>query len=180
MTITTVDQRAGPKQVFNEFAFRKDKNSIPNLEHMKCNLHYAITINPSDVYQEWATIQPEVRVQNFTEKVDEYILSYLRPAHYKLNLELSKAQRLHYHGTIVFPNIRILGLVYSMLYRLERECTLVIKEIDSWEWKLYYIKQRHIMFNLSPTNHKVKYPNGPMKRNELFEKLKAQTIYLTA
>lgn len=115
----------------------KVKNQIPDMEDLKVDQWYAITINPQDKYQFFNKVE---RHDKCLHKMRDDVLQTLESYDYILWPELSPKGRFHVHGKIrVVDKINFYS--YCVPALLSRG-TLVIKLIEQEdEWNKYCTKQ---------------------------------------
>jgi len=117
----------------------KVKNQIPDLEDLKVDQWYAITINPQDKYQRF---NRQDRHNECMHDLRDKILISIDSYDYKLWPELSSKGRFHVHGIIRVMD-KINFYAYCVPALLSRG-TVVIKPLDDntpGEWEKYCTKQ---------------------------------------
>ena len=129
-------------------------------EEVKVGIDYAITINPSDDYQYFKS---EDRLKEFTEFWQIYIQTL--QCQIKLNLEVSKLGRLHWHGHIKFHTQKNINMFYiNNVHALSLRSMHLIKPItEPEEWNTYISKSKH-MFDV-----KIETTDANIKRLSMAE-----------
>lgn len=123
----------------------KVKNQIPDLEDLKVDQWYAITINPQDKYQFFNRVN---RITDCLHKMRDDVLQHIGSYDYKIWPELSPKGRFHVHGIIRVTD-KINFYLYCVPALLSRG-TLVIKEIeDPLIWEEYCKKQSELHEHIS-------------------------------
>lgn len=122
--------------------FGKDKYDYPKLESLNHHTIYALTINPSPLFQKTSLYENYLNItQNILEPhFDKFTTYTLRP-------EIStKTTLYHVHGTVKFNSLNDLFTFYAFhISKLKDLCTFTIKPITTYDWTIYCLKQRHII-----------------------------------
>lgn len=132
----------------------KERNLYPPLEEIVPHLQYALSLSPDLVSKAYIE-----QYRHFEERIRPCLVGnvILRP-------ELStKSTRWHYHGTISFDNYVQITAFYQHLSVLKEHSTIVLAEIDTFDWYLYCIKQRAHIKSYINANYNVKKQVVPYK-----------------
>lgn len=133
------------------------KNStIISPETVELNVDYAITFAPSDEYQYFGTPEREESLHGYMKT---FVLRIV-PALLKLQMEISRSGRLHYHGTIKFFTIaQVKTFFVSIINKLLKKFQIEIDTIkDPKIWQTYMYKSKSM------------FPNGYIETNKTFLK----------
>lgn len=149
--------------------FGKQKFDYPKLEDLNPNVTYALTISPAPVYQKNSMFE------NY-----EFLRALLKDnfdglCQYTLRPEIStKSTHFHVHGDIKFTSSNNIFKFYAFkIKNLKDFCTFTIKPImktdpiESIQWCLYCLKQRHIIKPYLTETYNNKKINLPYKITNL-------------
>jgi len=119
-------------------AFPNEKYKCPKLETLKVGTTYTFTFNPSN---EGQYFNSEERVSLVKHQME--LLVVRLSAEIKVQLEVSRMGRLHWHGTIKFPYEKnIADFFILQINKLQDKGTYEIDTIkDQTEWSTYCSKQ---------------------------------------
>lgn len=130
----TIQPSTGPQK----FVKAKAAVTIPDMETIKLNVKYALTMNCQDT---------ATAITDYMSYYGVKLRIIVDDCQFELLPELSKKGRLHYHGTILFSRVVDIANFYYSLPSFTDRMTICIKEIDDPAvWNDYCTKQRHIMY----------------------------------
>lgn len=120
------------------------RSSSLKLEDVDCSLWYAITINPSDAHQYWASSDRQKMYVNWAQQT---FYRLLLNTDYEMYLEISPLGRLHWHGKIRFCNTeRLIKFYMHDIHKLNNLSTFELDSIsDEKIWDTYCRKQFKIL-----------------------------------
>ncbi|WP_445772344.1 hypothetical protein [Rheinheimera sp.] len=144
---------------------------------------YAITINPSDLYQFFTEVQnthgANKRLAKFTASYDElmkkvfkgydtvHVIEISEPITGKCGDPKNARPRLHSHGLIYFKNLEcILHFLLNVAPELAAFCSYSVKRItDMDKWETYCHKHQFLGFDIVTTGHVIhKNPKRATKK----------------
>lgn len=104
---------------------------------------YAFTLNPDDNRQFWD--DPD-RIERFVQFHEKYTIKHIY-GDMRVMLEISKKGRLHFHGTISWPNREtLLHFFLDSIHTLTKCNTYEVDTItDIQKWNTYITKQNLII-----------------------------------
>lgn len=128
---------------------------------MKCNVQYALSINPCLQPNDYKSVNPEMEWQ----KCLYQRLASLQYCVINANMEISVGSRLHLHGYIVIKDI--IDFVYKDIPLLRSIGSYEIDEIkDDDIWKEYVCKLKGIMERWCVKNN-LQYNYCDMNKHEM-------------
>jgi len=135
---------------------------ILDIENVKENVEYTMTIAPSDDHQYW---NEEDRVEKFRIYFRNYMVKKLLPNKFKFYIEVSPHGRLHLHGTISFKNLQTIKKFYIDDVRfLTLHNQIEIDTIeDKTKWETYVTKQSKFNFGSINSEEYDKIKDNPVK-----------------
>nr|UOF78872.1 rep protein [Cressdnaviricota sp.]UOF83105.1 rep protein [Cressdnaviricota sp.] len=119
------------------------KKPILSPESITVNTSYTFTLNPCDDLQYFDQID---RIKSLEGYAINYILPVV-PAIVDIYMEVSRAGRLHFHGTINFPTIaHIKDFYVNVIHKLSKKFQIEIDTIcDPDKWREYCTKSSHLI-----------------------------------
>ena len=122
--------------------YKKDRFKYVKMELIKLDTPYAFTLNVNDKIIKNIFLED----YNIYKKCLDHLYSGIQGLELQCFPEYSQAGRFHVHGVLIFRNVIAVARFYAGIPHLNQKGNVKVDTISDVDvWKIYLLKQKHIM-----------------------------------